>query len=586
MRVLDAINPAYWINRMIDNRIFKYGKGVGTEMKYNPLLTVMQPANNDKLFTRRMLENSTWYSGNEQDLAYFYTKEAPNFYRRGEPSESMNYFWANRKENFRKIHSGFPQLISEKMVDLIVGNGYTIKVEGSDEIDLQDDLDAMLEDNKFATLLGKSIETESWSGGVSWKITFNPQISEFPIIEMWQPENYTNSLICGRVVEDIFYRYYDKNNVTYRLSEIYGVDDTVGAYIDYKLEQLQMRTVAQQEKEPVYVEVPLSTLEQTQDLGRIEFRGYFRRLSLYKPNKLPNSEFRYSYIGESDYAGSYGAFDAVDEIISTWVQEFRDGKLNRYFPEEYMQRTDNQQNFPDDFKKDHIVYADSPSENVDKQKIIYAQGEVRTDKHRQSYEIWVQQIINNAGLSPMTVGLLGLESIDASAESQQEREKVSIRTRNKKIELWVEFLQDIIKTALDLRVMTKNMTPSETGVYNVGTVPEYDLIVAFEDYIIKSKRDRTNETAEGLGVSWDILESVKYVHDEKTLAEQLAMSARIKIEQGIQSISQAELSALDNQNQQDNEKLVDDDVPVIAVNQEGVVVPTDENDTTPPTEDQ
>ena len=98
-------------------------------MQYNPLLTELRDTHNDTHLTRRILENSVWYSGIETDIQYFYTKEAPKFYRKGR-QESLNYFWAQADSDFRKIHSGFPQLISEKMVDLIVSNGYNI-VDGN-----------------------------------------------------------------------------------------------------------------------------------------------------------------------------------------------------------------------------------------------------------------------------------------------------------------------------------------------------------------------------------------------------------------------------------------------------------------------
>ena len=552
-----------WLDKLIDKRIKEYGKGVANMPQYNPLLVNIDSRDNDKHLTRRMLENSVWYSGIEQDLAYFYTKEAPKFYRKGQASESMNYFWSKADSRFRKIHSGFPQLICEKMVHLLIGNGYDITVEGVDEDILQEMLDDILQDNKFKQqIFGKSIETESWSGGIAWKLSWNPQLSEYPIIEAWEPENYSNVIISGRIIQDIFYIYYDKGNTQYRLSEIYGVDKK-GAYIDYKLEEL---AYGGNSGEPHWVTVSLNDLEQTKELKRVAFDGYFKRLSLYKPNKLPNSEFRHSYIGESDYAGSYGAFDAVDEIISTWIQEFRDSKLYRYFPKELMLKdSSGNSQYPSDFDKDHTLYEDSPSENVDKQKIVYSQGNIRVDKHIESYKVWVTQILNNAGLSPLTVGVTGLESISASELSQQEREKVSIRTRNEKTELWAEFLEDILHTVLDFYLMTRGMQQNDDNTYSVGNLPEYEIKVNFKDYIIKSQADRTDEVSKGLGTSWDILTGVKYVHKEKTEREQLAISARVKLEKGINSITQAELSALQAENLIDNESLAEDGVEILGV---------------------
>lgn len=545
-----------WLDKIIDKRIKEHQKGVANVLQYNPLLVNIEDRDNDSHLTRRMLENAVWYSGVEQDLAYFYTKEAPKFYRKGQPSESMNYFWAKAAaKNVRKIHSGFPQLICEKMVHLLIGNGYDIVVEGKDEENLQEMLNEILKDNKFKQMiLGKSIETESWSGGIPWKLSWNPTLSDYPIIEAWEPENYTNVIVSGRIVEDVFYIYYDKGKQKYRLSEIYGVDKK-GAYIDYKLEELV---------EGKWVLASLSDLEQTADLKRVSFEGYYKRLSLYKPNKLPNSEFRHSYIGESDYAGSYGAFDAVDEIISTWIQEFRDGKLHRYFPKELTFRNSSGDlAMPSDFETEHILYEDSPSENIDKQKIIYSQGDLRTQQHIESYKVWVTQILNNAGLSPLTIGVTGLESIDASAQSQQEREKVSIRTRNEKIENWTEFLQEFLQITLEFYLMIKDMKQNDDNTYSVNNLPEFEIKVNFNDYIIKSKADRTEEVRNGLGTSWDILSGVRYVHKEKTEREQLAISARLKLEQGINSISQAELSALQADNLDENETLKQEGVDIL-----------------------
>lgn len=581
MRVRDAINPVTWLNKVIDNRISKV-KGA-KPMEYNPFFTTMKLDNTSKQMTRRTLENSIWYSGNEQDLAHFYRKEAPKFWRNGEQSESLNYFWTNDDPIARKIHMGIPQLLSEKMVDLIIGNGYEIKVEGKDEEEIQEKLDKGLKDNKFKQLLAKSIETESWSGGIAWKLSYNPLVSEYPIIEAWKPENYTCKLLCGRIVEDIFYKYYEKNKQTYRLSEMYGVDDA-GSYIDYKLELLQYEARGQQ-GDVRWIDVPLTDLEETAELERITFTGYTKRLSLYKPNKLPNSEFRDSYLGESDYQGSYSAFDALDEIGSTWIQEFRDGKLFRYFPEELMIKDSNGGiSYPSSFKKQHVMYANNPMENADKDKIVYMQGDLRTQAHMESWKMWLQTVINNAGFSPLTVGVTGLESIDASAESQQEREKVSIRTRQKKVELWTEYLEDILPTYLEFMYIVDGVKMSAT--MTVPSLPDVDIKVTFNDYIIKSKRDRTEEVQAGLGSSWDILEGVQYVHNDKTEREQLAISARIKLENGYNSISQAEASALEAENKDTTELLQEQGVEILPVNEEQDGVVIEENETPPPNEDQ
>ena len=41
--------------------------------------------------------------------------------------------------------------------------------------------------------------------------------------------------------------------------------------------------------------------------------------------------------------------------------------------------------------------------------------------------------------------------------------------------------------------MTKSMIENDDNTYSVKQLPEFDLLVTFNDYIIKSKNDRTTE---------------------------------------------------------------------------------------------
>ena len=115
--------------------------------------------------------------------------------------------------------------------------------------------------------------------------------------------------------------------------------------------------------------------------------------------------------------------------------------------------------------------------------------------------------------------------------------------------------------------MTKSMTENEDKTYNVAKLPDFDIKVVFNDYILKSKSDRTTEAQLGLGTSWDILTAVKYVHTDMTEREQLATSARVKIENGYDSVSQAELSALQAENLETNDMLIEQKTPLVAVNE-------------------
>lgn len=541
-----------------------YLKGGGT-MEYNPnfFKDGFNVLSSDR-YTIRLVENSIWYAGIDYDLQLFYERNTSKMRNHGQISDALNYFWRNADRDIRKLHSGLPQLICEKMVDLIIGNGFYINLadelrESKDNDRLQD----ILKENKIHNLLQHGIETESWAGGVPIKITINPLVSELPIIEVIEPEHYSYRSVSGRIVEDIFTTFPEDGNNKYRLKEMYGVEEqgnTPISYIRYKLERVD-------DKSKEWVEVPLDTLPSTSNLNDINIVGYDKKFSMYKPNKTPNSEFRGSLFGESDFSGSIGAFDAIDEILSIWIQEARDTKTNRYIPSNLIPKNRHGDSVLSKITpKDHIIYEGSISESA-KENIEYKSGPNNSDKHIESYKAWIMIALNNAGLSPLTIGVTGLEAQNAGEASQKEREKVSIRTRNKKISMWTEYLNDLLERTMIFDDIMRGELDSEEMMLT-SKINEYPINTVFEDYVLKSKADRTTEVTEGYGAVWSTLRAVKYVHVDLTETEQLAESAMIKIENGkADTITTAEASALQALNIEQQEMLQDEGVEIIDVEQ-------------------
>jgi hypothetical protein len=530
VRFTDFINPSYWKQKSFAKQLNNYMKGANSTMEFIPSAT-RGIINTSVLFTRRMRENSVLYGGNENAIRYFYSTEAKQYKYHTFTSDGENYFWKNAGPEDRKIHSGLPQLISEKMVDIIAGNGFSIKIksiDGNEVIpkDESDMLTAVLKDNNIGELLQKSIETESWSGGTAWKLSLDTSISIYPIIEVVEPEEYSYIEKRGRIVADIFTKFYKHLDRKFRLREIYGVDDE-GSFINYTLEVFNDEAGKEE-----WIAVSLETIPETAGLKTLKLKGYFEKLSLYKPNKTPNSEFRGTKYGESDYAGSYGLFDGLDEILSTHLEEYRNSGLDVYIPSKYAEQSPEGEVFAKKLKKRHITYDSSLAEGT-VEKIQYGQGDLRTEKHTESFNQVRDEILNNSGIAPSTIGAVSQESIDASAESQQEREKTTIRTRNKKIKLWMPFLNKIIGVLMTINDMKDtivdgmNIDP-ETMEEVTGTFKVYDIATVFEDYIIKSKKDRTGEVSENGVVAWSVKKAVEYVHEELSPTDVEKMVAEIR----------------------------------------------------------
>jgi len=515
---------------IISKRVDRYLSKIKSESRYeyNSLITPDKMAALRDRFTRSMLINGVWYAGNDLELKQLYERDLKSFKTSPYTTDELNYFWASLTEgtNVRKVHSGLPQLISEKMVDLIMSNGYEYRVYEDKELEIEDEdnqerLEIILDDNSFHNLLQEGIETESWAGGVAFKLSTNPQF-EYPIIEVIQPEEYEPTVVAGRIVEDTFIKYFNRGDITYKLKESYGVDDA-GGYIKYKM----FKYVADDWKD-----ADLKDIEETKDLKDITFNGIMEKFSIYKPNKLPNSEFRGSRLGESDYSGSHGLFDAIDEVISTMVQEFRDGKIKNFWPSNLLpvDPTTNTTYLPPALKKDFIVYNTGVGEKEQANKPEMVQGKVQSDMYIGVYKKLIESVLNNAGLSPQTIGVTGLESTAASEESQELREKTSIRTREKKVDLWTKTLNKLFSLILQL-----------DDYKNDSTVEDYVIDIHFNDYKIQTIDDKTRIASVGItSKTWDIKSAVNYIHDEMTEEEKILMRVNIKIENGINVFTKEE----------------------------------------------
>lgn len=501
--------------------------------EYNNIITPDRMAALRDKYTRSVLINGVWYSGNDLELKQLYERDLKAFKIGQVTSEELNYFWAQPTSgtNIRKIHCGIPQLISEKFVDLILSNGYEFNVYKDNKFEDEDEenktrLELILDDNMFMGILQEAIETESWSGGVAIKLSTNARF-DYPIIEIIQPEEYEPVIVAGRVVEDIFIKYFDRKNMSFKLKEHYGIDDK-GGFIKYKLYKLIGRGDG-----ATWLEADLSELEETKDLKGISFNGIFEKFSIYKPNKLPNSEFRGSRLGESDYSGSHGLFDALDEVISAMVQEFRDGKIKNFWPSNLLPTDplDNNKTYmPPALKKDFIVYTSGIGEKEQPDKVEQVQGDIHSEKYLESYKKLLETIVNNAGLSPQTLGVTGLDSTAASEESQELREKTSIRTREKKVDLWTMTLNKLFNLLLIL-----------DDYKNEKTIGDYYIDVVFNDYKIQTIQDKTAIAGAGImNKTWDILSAVKYIHDELPEEQQILMAVKIKIENGMNVFTKQE----------------------------------------------
>ena len=425
-------------------------------IKFNPYAVAMIDSETDKDFSRRITEYRVWSMGNSYVLRRFFVGTLE--YR------TCNYFWTRAPLSYRMIHSGLPGLICSKMPRILFGNGIapTVSVyKDSGEVDknktkVATDYTLQLIDKvKLRDVLTECATNESWGGHSFIKFSFDTDLSNFPIIEAADIMSTEVVKERNETVAIIFKTWYEdkkKGNQQrkYRLDEIYTTDATGDAVIRYELYEL---TTGEEKR------VPLNSIPETQKIveavngdDEVVFTGLKGMLAFEKPNKLPSLEFPHSNYGASDFEGATDSFDAVDEAYSTIINEIRDNRTFRYFASHNFRRDKDTGEIltPDDgFTKNFVLTEGDidQEQGVNKNRIV-DQIPDKTEEHKAKYLTAVTVALNKAGLSPYSIGITGLESINQSAESQQERNKVTLETRKAKLELWTPYLSKVLSQLL------------------------------------------------------------------------------------------------------------------------------------------
>ena len=438
------------------NRLQRDLNMLSDKIKFNPYAVAMIDSETDKDFSRRITEYRVWSMGNSYVLRRFFVGTLE--YR------TCNYFWTRAPLSYRMIHSGLPGLICSKMPRILFGNGIapTVSVyKDSGEVDKNKTKAAtdytlqLIDKVKLRDVLTECATNESWGGHSFIKFSFDTDLSNFPIIEAADIMSTEVVKERNETVAIIFKTWYEdkkKGNQQrkYRLDEIYTTDATGDAVIRYELYEL---TTGEEKR------VPLNSIPETQKIveavnsdDEVVFTGLKGMLAFEKPNKLPSLEFPHSNYGASDFEGATDSFDAVDEAYSTIINEIRDNRTFRYFASNNFRRDKDTGEIltPDDgFTKNYVLTEGDidQEQGVNKNRIV-DQIPDKTEEHKAKYLTAVTVALNKAGLSPYSIGITGLESINQSAESQQERNKVTLETRKAKLELWTPYLSKVLSQLL------------------------------------------------------------------------------------------------------------------------------------------
>jgi hypothetical protein len=448
-------------------------------------------------FEANAAKNTIWYNGDSYELSQLFS-QIPN---------DNKCFWGAHETaglEIRKMHTGLPKMLVNTLTNVTCSdlNDFEFKEDADAEL-----WDRIADENSFNKLVKKSTNNVLKIGDGAFKISFNSDISELPIIEFYSGENVEFIYNKGRVKEIKFFTKYNKKEAKYTLEETYGY-----GYIYYKLYKDDK-------------EVGLDAIGETMGIENVIFDN---KKILAVPYMIFESE-TYPGRGQSIFDGKNDAFDALDEVVSQWLDAIRSGRVKTYIPSSLIPRdmSTGAMLKPNAFDNKFIKIADSMSEGSDN-KIVTEQPQIQVAAYESTYITNLDLALQGL-ISPSTIGI-DVKKLD-NAESQREKEKTTLYTR-----------QIIIDT---LSIVLKKLIQITFDAYNIQyqhPTKEIEVEVGFGEYANPSF-EAVIETMSNPNTPMSIEAKVEEIWgDSKTKEWKEEEVLRIKAEQGILSVDEPSFS--------------------------------------------
>lgn len=453
-------------------------------------------------FLANVIRNKLWYRGDSAELEQYFKKTA-----RWDVEKAR--FWAAKASgSVRKMHSGIVSTVIDRYKDIVLADmdSITFADGGSKTEELWKKI---FEEAKLNDVIGEGIVGALSSGDGAFKITAD-ECSPYPIVEFYDAENVDYVYKHSQLTEIKFYTSYRDKNKEFRLEETYGY-----GYVRYKL------------YDDAGKEVPLNQLPETAHLStRPNGVGIENDLMLAVPFKILTSA-KYKNRGKALFDGKTDVLDGLDEVISQWMDAIRMGRIKRYIPENLIPRNpDTGELLPaNPFDNDFIAIGDSMAEKSN-QQVAVSQPQISYEAYVSSYASFLDMVLQGI-MSPSTLGI-DLKKTD-NADSQREKEKITLHVRNKIVDALNEMIPELAKKILQCYDIMCEMSPGE-----------YNPSVKFGEYAAPDFGTTVDTVGKARQYGMMSLETaVQHLYgDTWTDEEKREEVARLKAEQGIAEIEE------------------------------------------------
>lgn len=446
-------------------------------------------------YRANVLKNQIWYRGDPAELEQFF-KAIAYF------DTDRSRFWAAVPYGtVRKIHSGIVSIVVDRYQDIITADfdGFDF---GEDEKThpILDTWEEIAKETCFDDLFTDAVSGALSSGDGAFKIS-TVQGEPYPILEFYEADR-VEFIRRGRKIKEIkFYTPYRQKEKEYQLEETYGT-----GYVNYRL------------LEEGGTEVPLNTLEETAGFNNVTFNGNF----IMAVPVIIFGSGKWKGRGKALFDSKTESLDALDEVISQWLDAVRMGRVKRYIPDDMIPRDPNTGALieANPFDNDFIAVGSIKTEGA-QNKIDVSQPQISYEAYLSSYTAFLELVLQGI-ISPATLGI-DLKKTD-NAEAQREKEKVTLYIRTKIVAALNTILPQLAETTL--------------AVYDLihkGAAGEYTAAVKFGEYASPSFDSTVSTVAQAKSAGvMSIEQAVEELYGDTWTEEEKADEVRrLKEEQGI-----------------------------------------------------
>lgn len=487
-----------------------------------------------------MAQNLALLSNDPSVIRRFYQVQIPLYFKDAWlVQEATNKFMAQYIPGQAFAYFGIIPMIVNAKVNLVASNGFECD-SGDDEIDdiLNDIKDEAELEKKFCD----GVYWESGIGDVAYRISYCPELSDKPIIDIIEPQhlevNYSRGKIKSFVVKEV-----SKEDPSYEIWEIHSKDYDGFVRIDYRF-AFDGKPVPMNDE--AKIKECASKFDGGYDLTprKFPFKDF---LIIFKKNDGENQLYK-GERGVPDIQGLASIEDALTESISDLIDAIRKGGIKEFVDESMIPQDENGNDMRlNHFNKTIITTKGSSTPGDSSALWNVVQGDIKWQAYKETIQCLMSTAINKAGLSPTTLGLTGLESINSSQESQDAREKPSMRKREISLKGWRLTLKELLNRYLQVR----DYIAGKTEVLDYS-----DLIqIRFNEYTNPTVENVTDvlskQIAAGLKSKFTAIKELNKDMTDEEAEEELM---RVLAEQGVPVVEENE-----DGNEEDGEKEENDE---------------------------